>query len=354
MASLDSVHFTFFRIDGAQKTFNFIVSAREDGKSTASHIAKARKAFREGGKPSIILRRNVNDISESYVESVREILWKFRLPGESPSLIYKKSDLDSGIVRVIDGETKKLRYMMVGISKKLGSIKSNVILNPAYMFFDEFIVNTRAGERYLPDEAFKFQEIYDTFYREADVPPKVYFMGNPYSFFNPYFAYYGINPRKGKFQTGKNWAFEFHELEPELKEYLKAHNPQFVDDDLYTRYAFSGEAINDLNIKIREKLPQNYALFCYALVLGKTLAIYENNDPWDEDNQFWVGICGTKIGMRRDVMAFDFSDLRPGSRLFSLEDKITFERFKRAIQLRQVAYDTLESDYLIEGVYSNL
>ena len=354
MATLDNMHYDFSRIDGAQKTFNFIVSAREDGKSTAAHIYKARKAFVEGKRPSIILRRNINDISESYIESVREILWKFRRANEKPGLLFKKTTLDTGIVRVYDEETKDLRFMMVGLSKKLGSIKSNVILNPAYIFFDEFIVNTRAGERYLPDEAFKFQEVYDTFYREADVAPKCYFMGNPYSFFNPYFAYYGINPRNGTFQQGKNWAFEFHELKPELKAYLREHNPQFADEDLYTRYAFGGEAINDINIKIKEKRPQDYSLFCYALILGKTLAIYENNDPWDEENQFWVGICGSALGKSRDVMAFDFSDLRPGSRLYSLTDKITFERFKRAIQLRQVAFDTLESDYLIEGVYSNL
>lgn len=352
---LDDLHYNSSRIDGAQKAFNFIVSAREDGKSTFFQVAKCGRAFERDGKPSIILRRRVNDISDSYIKSLEKILNKFRKEGtKAISLQYKKTEADSGIVNVYDGETGKLRYFIVGLSKELGAIKSNVIEDPAYLIFDEFIINTRAGERYLRDEAFKFQEVYDTFYREKDSALVCYFMGNPYSFFNCYFSYYGINPRKGRFQTGKNWAFEFHELDPRLKELLKQKNPQFVDEDLYTRYAFGGEAINDVNIKIKERCPQNYALFCYALVFGKMLAIYENNDPWDEDNQFWVGICGDKVGIRRDVMAFDFSDLRPGARLFSLEDKITFERFKRAIQLRQVSFDTLESDYLIEGVYSNL
>lgn len=354
MAVLDDIHWKPYRIDGAQKAFNFIVSAREDGKSTTTHILKCSKMFDSFQAPSILLRRNVNDISPVYIESVGKILNKFRPSGKKEiSLLFNKQDAKDGMVNVFDEETKRLRYFIVAVNKKLGAIKSNVIMNPAFMLFDEFIVNTRAGERYLVDEAFKFQEIYDTFYRETDKTLRCYFLGNPYSFFNPYFSYYKINPRKGMFQTGSNWAFEFHELTEELKELLRKKNPQFQSDDLYTKYAFGGEAINDLNIKIREKLPQNYSLFCYALVMGTMLAIYENNDIWDEDNQFWVGKSGN-AGIRRDVMAFDFSDLRPGARLFSLNDKIVFERFKRAIQLRQVSFDTLESDYLIEGVYSNL
>lgn len=354
MAKLDDLHWKPDRIDGAQKAFNFVVSAREDGKSTRVQVTKCARAFDTFKAPSILLRRRVNDISPVYIESIQKILNKFRPEGKKRiSLMFNKGDAENGMVNVFDAETKELRYFIVAVNKNLGAIKSNVIMNPAFMVYDEFIINTRAGERYLADEAFKFNEIYDTFYREAEKTLRCYFLGNPYSFFNPYFSYYGINPRKGKFQVGSNWAFEFHELSDGLKDLLRKKNPQFQGEDLYTRYAFGGEAINDANIKICEKLPQNYSLFCYALVMGSMLAIYENNDIWDEENQFWVGKSGT-AGIRRDVMAFDFSDLRPGARLFSLNDKIVFERFKRAIQLRQVSFDTLESDYLIEGVYSNL
>ena len=348
---LDDLHFSFNKIDGCQKDLNFVVSAREGGKSTAI-AAKAAKAFNERKAPSIMLLRMVADITDAYIDSQAKIMRKFEF---GKGLTYKRSELSVGVVYANDLETGLPRFVFVGMSAPLHRLKSLMIEAPAYIFNDEFMVNTREGEKYLKGEVFRFKEIYSTFYRETTGKgPKCYFCGNPYSFYNPYFAEYGIDPRKGRFQTGRNWAFEYYALDPRLIEKIREKNPFFEEDNDYARYAFGGEPINDANIRVVEKCPQNFTLWSVCTIAGKTLGIFVNNLPWgDNDIDFWIGAI-PEVGSRRLVTVFDFKDLAMNSVLFSSGDRLRFARLKNAIQRRAVAYQTVEADYLIEEVYSQL
>lgn len=348
---LDDLHYSFNKIDGCQKPLNFVVSAREAGKSTAI-AAKAAKAYNEREAPSIFLVRQVADVTDAYIDSQAKILRKFDL---GKGLTYKRSSLNSGIVYANDLERCTPRMVFVGMSAPLHRLKSLMIEAPAYIFNDEFMVNTRNGEKYLKGEVFRFKEIYSTFYRETSGEgPKCYFCGNPYSFYNPYFAEYGIDPRKGRFQSGGNWAFEYYPLDPRLIAKIREKNPFFEEDNDYARYAFGGDPINDGNIRVLDKCPPNFSLWSVCTINSKKLGIFVNNAPWgDNDIDFWIGHL-SEVGSRRMATVFDFKDLAYNSVLFSASDRLRFARLKNAIQRRAVAYQTVEADYLIEEVYSQL
>lgn len=63
----DKIHYTPRRIDSYNKPFNFITSEREAGKTTSVIAFKLYKAWYHEHRPSIILRRNIVDITETYI-----------------------------------------------------------------------------------------------------------------------------------------------------------------------------------------------------------------------------------------------------------------------------------------------
>ena len=75
MQSFDNIHYSSRNIDGHNKPFNLIVSAREAGKSTWM-IQKIWNAFKKH-YPTIVLRRQIVDITELYVDSLQAIINKF-------------------------------------------------------------------------------------------------------------------------------------------------------------------------------------------------------------------------------------------------------------------------------------
>lgn len=61
------------------------------------------------------------------------------------------------------------------------------------IFFDEYIINPKFKESYLPYEMDKLKEVYTTFKREYPEEEqkkgkfmKMYFMGNPYTVYSPF------------------------------------------------------------------------------------------------------------------------------------------------------------------------
>ena len=61
-----------------------------------------------------------------------------------------------------------------------------------------------------------------------------------------------------------------------------------------------------------------------------------------------------EIGKRRDVFAFDFSDLVNKTTLLSSTDRFKFNDFRSAIRSHSVDFQSLECNYLIEGIYATL
>lgn len=345
----DNLHYSFNAIDGYQKDFNFVVSPREDGKTTA-FLLKAFRAFLKG-QPTIVFRRYGNDITDAYISGLFEVLEKFldkRIPYS-----YKEGDKKEGIVDVKSGDG--VIFRIIALNQPISRIKSLFLKNAAYCFMDEFICNTRLGEKYLKEEAFKFKEIFNTFQRESDHLRAV-FTGNPYSLYNPYFTEFGIPEnklKKGGIICGPNWAAERHILNPELVKLILAKNPLYkFGDDAYAKYAVQGDAVNDANIQLMLKLPQFFSLYCVFGIDDKLLGIYKN-DASQQPYDFWVGYIDA-IGSRRCAYCFDFKDLCAHSVLFSNEDRNRFARFRNSLRNRLVVFQSLECDYLIEEVYAQL
>lgn len=354
---LDDLHIDYSKIDGYNKPFNFIVSPREDGKTTNFLCKKSKKAFFTWKRPTILFRRYSADITDVYIQSLEDILNKFKDDNESNiKLLYNKGTKKEGVVDVrikIDKE-EFLIFRIIALNNPISRIKSLFIKNAKYMFFDEFICNARLGEKYLTGEAVKFKECFTTFNRECE-DLKAYFVGNPYSLYNPYFVEFGVDPTKmikGEIITGNNWAAWRHILNPLLVEKIKAHNPLYTfEKDAYSKYAVEGDAINDLNVNLVSILPQNFSLKWIFKFNEKYIGIYKSNQYLENDIIYWAGYI-QNFSKTRNIFVFDFKDLESRGILVSRDDKNNFAHLRMAIRNRACGVQSLEINYILEEVYN--
>lgn len=354
---IDSLHYDFREIDGYDKTFNFIVSEREAGKTTAGILKKCVSAWKSGFT-SLILKRNVVDVTDIFINDMGAVIEKFKddpsINIEEVNLKYKLSSIKDGIVDVYLNE--KLFVRIIALSIKISRFKSLLLKNVKYLLFDEFICNMRLGEKYLKGEAFKFKELYKTFNREnKDRRIKCYFLGNPYSLFNPYFVEFGIDTNKlkrGEVYAKNDCLVQLYELKPELKEFILKNDPLYNFDDLYSKYAFSGENINDKNIQILENVPNNFAREYIFRIDNKLIGIYRGQIA-SNSNLFY---CKFENNYNKETFAFcfEFSQLQDRTILLDNAMKMKFHYYKRAFQNREVYFQNIECYYLCEEIYLNL
>lgn len=349
----DGLHYNISKLDGYDKDLNFIISPRSDGKTTQV-LGKVARAWERNHQPSIIICRNNVDITEQYVETTLAIIDD--CAGHPLGAKHAKvGDKGTAVLDCLVGKDIVIRF--VSLSQKLRNLKGVFLRNLALVIFDEFIINTRLGEKYLSDEAFKFQEAYTTYRRECGrARLKCYFMGNPYSLYNPHLLGLGIDCAKLRYPgiiAGPTFAVERHFLDPKLKEILQKQNPFFSDEDsIYAKYALDGMPVNDSNIRIMPHCPSGYALQCAFAIDGKLIGAFVSKD-WESDLIYWLGFIDS-VGNRKDVFAFDFKDLVDRSRLIGPNDRNALSRLRSAIRNRQVAFDGVECDYAIEEIFNQL
>lgn len=356
MEKQDNIHYTTRTIDGYNLPFNFIISEREAGKSTFIWLNKVYKIFKEKARPSIIIRRRINYITDSYIEDMATIINKFT--NDNVVFKYSKSTLKDGIINIYIED--KLFIRLIGLSGDINKIKSGVILNPGYMIYDEFINNPKYGERYLKGEAEKFQEVYKTYNRECkDKYFKCYFLGNPYSLYNPYFLFFNVPTSKLKpgaiITDNKTYVVECYQITPELRAYILERNPLYQFDNAYTRYAFYGESVLDSNINVERKMPNNFSLSIVVKISDKYIGIYKSNDYSLPSCYFYSKFIDSNVlNKNRDIYAFDFRDMVNGTSLLTSFDRLKFSMFKSAFAKRQVVYSSIEVYYLLEEIYNQI
>lgn len=356
MATLrDKIHYSSRKIDGYNLPFNFIISERELGKTTTIVLDKVYKPFKERGETTIVIRRNVNDLSKAYIDDFANVINKFY--DDNVIFDYSVSTLKDGIVDVkVDGKPF-LRF--IGLSKKIASMKSLMFPNLKNILFDEFICNSRFGEKYLKEEAYKFMEVYNTFRRESE-NLKCWFLGNPYSVYNPYFIYFNVDTsaikRGAILSDKKTYALECAEMSQELREYILSVNPLYQFDNSYTRYAFGGQNINDENIIVQKQKPQGFALKFLFRMEGKFIAIYRDNDYTNLEgiNYYATFIDIDSVSRKRDIYCFDFNELVERTSLLSIDDKWRFSKLKNAMRERKIAFNSIECYYLCEEIFFNI
>ena len=351
----DNLHYNTRKIDGYNVPFNFIISEREAGKSTYIWLNKCYKAWKEKGETTLVIRRKVVHITNSYINDISKIINKFT--DDNVHFKFASSSIKDGIVDVfIDNQ---IFIRVVGLSADITAVKSLVLENLRYIVFDEFICNTRFGEKYLKDESTKFMEVYNTFRRESE-NLKCYFMGNPYSLYNPYFIFFNIPTSKlirgTIFSDNKSYVVECYEMKQELREKILQENPLYQFDNSYTKYAFNGLNVNDVNIRLLAKKPENFALLQVFKISGKYLALSMSQTFYDdEDILYYVEfISPQEVSRRRNIYCFDFEELVEHTALLSPDERYKFSRIKSAMRRRYIAFNNIECYYLFEEIYFNL
>lgn len=355
MITRDNIHYNTRRIDGYNLPFNFIISEREAGKSTAIWLDKAYKSFKEHGQTTLVIRRKVVHITKAYIDDIEQIINKFT--DDHVVFEYPLSSIKDGIV---DIKIKDKRFMRIcALSVDITALKSLVLRDLKNIIFDEFICNGRFGEKYLKDESTKFMEVYNTFRRES-ANLKCFFMGNPYSLFNPYFMFFNIPTSKLKrgsiISDGKSYVVECYQISDELRAKILKENPLYQFDNAYTKYAFEGINVNDENIIILPKCPENYSLLYIFKASGKYIGVFRNNLYFcdGEIRYYCQFIAPETISKRRDIIAFDFEELVQNTIMLSPEERMKFQKIKDAMRKRMIAFSSIECYYLTEEIYFNL
>lgn len=358
MFERDNLHYNFRKIDGYNKPINIVISAREAAKSTSAVLDKIYYPFKKTGAKVLYLVRYPIEINEALVETIQDtIINKFT--DDNVHITYNRSAMRQG--GVLDLKINGVVFCRIlAVSIPLRRIKQALLKDIGCIIFDEFIVNPRKNEKYCKGEAFAIAEIYTTYKRERldkGRPLKMYFLGNPYSLYNPIFVWLGIKPSKLKFGqilVGDNYVVEWYALLPELKAKILADNPLYEFDEEYKEYAFEGQPINDENIKLAT-MPNDYHLRFVFKIEGKYIGIFQNNYWQDhEDIYYCKYMTKEEISRRRVAYCFDFADMVDGCSLFSREEKNRFNKFKIAMRKRLVAFESIDCYYLIEEIYNNL
>lgn len=368
MKNKDNLHFKWDKALSYNKSWNFVIGERESGKSVDSWL-KIWSAYHYNKQPTIVLRRLISDITPTYIDDIASLLNKFL---ERPvQLLYIKGDVKTGIVDIRLGEAdieyswqtvKKLPVFvrMIGLSNPMSRIKSMMLPNIKFIFFDEFICNLRGNEKYLKDEYFSIQEIYTTYNRESVKPIRILAAGNPYSVYCPLFMKLKVNTnllKPGAFIVGDNYVIDCFQVSNELKMKILESNSMYQFDDAYKRYAFSGESINDTNIKICKQEPANFKLKYVFKIDRDFLSVHERKTgmPSSIAEKFWV--CKhksdwlMKVSNKRKILVFNFGDMIDGSMLMSIDESRRFANLRIAMGKRDIRYNCAEAQYMMEDIY---
>ena len=373
----DNLHYSYRPIDGYNKAFNIVISPREPGKTTSMWMDKIYLPWKKNHKPWIYLVRQAVEIDDALIESIFSTnMNKFTDDNLQP--IYKASSFSDGIVDIFlevkhlekkevkqdDGSLKMedvevsekfLFFRIVSLNIKMYRIKKAILRNIAGVFMDEFIINPEFAEKYLPKEFERLQEAYSTWRREADGVLKMYFVGNPYSLFNPLFVGLKVDIAKLKrdsFYVGDYFIIHWAVLSDELRNKILEENQFYKFDEEYSNYAVDGCAVNDKNIRVG-KQPKNFYLSFVLKMNGKFIGVFQNNYMESLEDRYFCKFLD-EVSARRTIYCFDFTEMVERSILVSMDERMKLKRYKEAMRKRLVTFEDINVYYYMEEVYKNL
>lgn len=347
-------------LDGHNKTWNFIVTEREPGKTTLMW-KKIYNAFKREQRPSIVFRRYQTDITDTYIEDIEELIRHFT--DSDVKLVYKRGDLKAGgMMNIYIKDIDQVFCRIIALNTPLSRLKSMFLPKVKYFMFDEFICNIRLGERYLNDEPFRVKELYTTYNREVVkynlTPIKIYLFGNPYSLFNPFFSDLNVETSKlypGAMIIKDDYVIWCYTMKPELKAQILKNNPMYQFDDEYRKYAFDGRATQDAAIRIERQQPESFRLQYILKIHNKCLAVYRGFRLEPEKTFFWIEkIDASEVGKRRDIVCFDFGDMANRTVLLNNNGKNRYSLLKEAVAHRWVTFKSVEESWLLEEIYQEI
>lgn len=365
----DNIHWNGSKLLSLEKAFNFAISGRIPGKSTFC-LKMLYRGWYEKDQRFIYIKRLMADLTSSTIDDIAKVLNKFLDDDSKIKLIYSKGDLKSGVCDVYCyPENEKINYFNVdddhlmfrilALSVPLVRIKGQIIPNLAWMFFDEFCVSKKLGEKYLPYEAEIFGQFYRTFYREAK-NLRCLFCGNPYSKYSPYTAWLKMNLKDikiGNIYNGENWAIEYIKISDELKQWVLEHDAMMdVESEELAMFSLEGQSIEDDNLIIVDKQPEYSRLLYLFKVNDIKLGVYKLavTDP-ELECRYWIKVMPRDYNStKKKIACFNAYELCSKAYIVNNVDKGRFTSLINAYRFYQVCYQNLEASALMEEVFQNL
>lgn len=334
MKKKDTIHYTQEKILSRNKPINFILSKRGSGKSTTI-ILMVWKYIKRGYN-AVFIRRRITDITDKYIDSIVTIHNMFN---KDKIIVHYKNAKD-GVVDIKD-ENNKVLFSVVALSASEERLKSIVLGRCKFVVFDEFIIRTKLGGRYLKNEYAKFQIVYTTLAREYDYRTRAIFIGNPYTLYNPYFHALGVNTRlvvEGAFIVKDNYALEYYKVLPTLQKIIDVNPFKDEEDDQDTQ--------DDTHIKIFDKIPPTASL---------KFLIYFNKRHigfWYVDG-FWY-IKDFKYNGKKKIYVLDLNDIENGSVLYTREDRFYLSLLNQSVKFGKFYVNSINTYYDFRYIYDIL
>lgn len=371
----DSIHYSAVHINSYYPLHPFLITIceREAGKSTVLWMDDVLSNWRKRNQTAIILRNRIADISEAYLDDIETQINLFE--GNDVKIKYKKGSIKDGVVDVniednVTGRKGRL-CRVIALSNPVGRIKSLAIPSPSGIYYDECILRTSMGEKYVPDTFFRIKEIYNTFQRYcirndgSHYVLKFHAYGNPYSKYFPLADGFNIDPQDmhpGAFLVGKDYVLECYKICDELKKEILKRNPLYSDKDSdYYKYAFMGEAVDDQHIPLLQEFPQGFKLRYVFKVGNRVLQAFRNSPRNDDvlddviyETEWIVRLAPSKWKTSRTMYCVDFNSMINNTRLVTKEDKCCFEQLKLAFARRRIQFMDITSYYLLESLYPQI
>lgn len=356
----DDIHWNCDWCDSYNKVYNICISARGTAKTTKL-CRKMYKQYVHWHTHWLILRRRPVDITEGYIRSIGITINKFLPVHKRIRLYFNKGDMSQGQVDVyLDKEKTKLFFRVQALSIPSERSKSNMIPDVSTIWFDENIPDR--ANAYLSDEIIKFRDVYGTYSREYNKYDgkrftKVWLTGNPYTLYNPFFSFLGIDLsliKPGAKLVGDKYTLDFPIVSEELKAFIRKTNPDLDDNDDYVQYALNGVVMNDTKYKVSKNRPFNYKLKYVFRIGGSYLLCWKDNDGINMLRDKWY-IEQTKFfKTTRKIYSIDFDNLIQGTCMLSRDIRVVMTGLKEGIGRRAVTYNNVNAAVLIESLYKVL
>lgn len=246
------------------QTFNFIMSARDDGKTTNSLIA-AIKNYNNNTGTFVLVRRYDNETA----------LCKDILNDIIVEKVIFKGDKNGGGIWYVQ---KEIIGYLIPCSKQK-KYKGKKFHNVNFMIYDEYTLDRDYYlMRYLPKEVTQLLELMNTVFR-LGVKYKVFILGNNLDYMNPFFEYFNIPD----LEIGKCRVFKDRDLfidiyiSTEKMKQAKNETPiaKLTHNTEYSDFNMHNTLLNSKKYIIREKR-NNDKLYARLLYNNYTINIYNS------------------------------------------------------------------------------
>lgn len=183
--------YTTYEITSYGAIFNFIITERNVGKTTAFKARQLLK-FRATGKKTVWVRRYKNEKKATANKFYNKKICKIA------GVPFSRVKCDGNKCYYLNDAGKWKDFLEIVTVSEATSHRSADDPATADIIFDEFAVTSARSRYYRGNEVEDFIDLFISKKRVNDV--HVYFLGNKEAFYNPYFKYFNIPKFEDNFE----------------------------------------------------------------------------------------------------------------------------------------------------------